>query len=143
MLELGIGLIGLLVLFLVPLIGGVYSAWAGSGAWSVILRGIVAALCLLPPTFLMGATLPALARWVETTPRGVSWLGFFYAGNTAGAVVGTLLAGFYLLRVHDVSFATYVAVTINLVVAGLAWAVSSVTEGAPGATDSTKWPFTT
>ncbi len=137
-LELGIGLIGLLVLFLVPLIGGVYSAWAGSGAWSVILRGIVAALCLLPPTFLMGATLPALARWVETTPRGVSWLGFFYAGNTAGAVVGTLLAGFYLLRVHDVSFATYVAVTINLIVAGLAWAVSSVTEGAPGATDSTK-----
>ncbi len=137
-LELGIGLIGLLVLFLVPLIGGVYAAWAGSGAWSVILRGIVAALCLLPPTFLMGATLPALARWVETTPRGVSWLGFFYAGNTAGAVVGTLLAGFYLLRVHDVSFATYVAVTINLVVAGLAWAVSSVTEGTPAATDSTK-----
>jgi spermidine synthase len=130
-LELGIGIIGLLVLFLVPLIGGVYSAWAGAGAWSVILRGLVAGLCLLPPTFLMGATLPALARWVETTPSGVSWLGFFYAGNTAGAVVGTLLAGFYLLRVHDVSAATYVAVTINLVVAGLAWTVASVTPSAP------------
>ena len=48
----------------------------------------------------MGATLPAVARWVETTPSGVSWLGFFYGGNIAGAVAGTLLAGFYLLRVY-------------------------------------------
>ena len=48
----------------------------------------------------MGATLPAIARWVETTPTGVSWLGFFYGSNIAGAVFGCLLAGFYLLRVH-------------------------------------------
>ena len=34
------------------------------------------------------ATLPAAARWVEATPKGVSWLGFFYGGNIAGAVVG-------------------------------------------------------
>jgi spermidine synthase len=38
---------------------------------------------------------------VETTPRGVSWLGYFYGGNLAGAVVGSLLAGYYLLRVYD------------------------------------------
>src|SRR5512143_474745 len=56
LLELGIGLIGLAVLVVVPLLGGVYSAWAGAGAWSVVLRGLVAGLCLLPPTFLMGAT---------------------------------------------------------------------------------------
>ena len=49
----------------------------------------------------MGATLPAMARRIETTPHGVSWLGFFYGGNIAGAVFGCLLAGFYLLRVHD------------------------------------------
>ena len=41
----------------------------------------------------MGATLPAIARWVETTPTGVSWLGFFYGSNIAGAVFGCLLAG--------------------------------------------------
>ena len=58
----------------------------------------------------MGATLPAIARWVETTPPGVSWLGFFYGGNIAGAVFGCLLAGFYLLRVHDMATATFVAV---------------------------------
>ena len=79
------------------------------------LRGvIVAGVCLLPPTLLMGATLPAISRWVETTPEGVSWLGFFYGGNIAGAVVGSLLAGFYLLRVYDMATATYVAVALNV-----------------------------
>ena len=75
----------------------------------------------------MGATLPAIARWVETTPRGVSWLGYFYGGNLAGAVAGSLLAGFYLLRVYDMPTATAVAVVLNLVVAGLAVLVASRT----------------
>lgn len=127
LLELGIGVIGLAVLFVVPLLGGLYSGWAGVGTWSVVLRGLVAGLCLLPPTFLMGATLPALARWVETTPQGVAWLGFFYAGNTVGAVVGSVLAGFYLLRLHDMPTSTYLAVAINLVVAALAWLMASAT----------------
>jgi len=54
---------------------------------------------------------------VETTPKGVSWLGFFYGGNIAGAVVGSLLAGFYLLRVYDSAIATYAAVALNMAVA--------------------------
>lgn len=119
-LELGIGLCGLLVLLIVPLLGGVYTAIAGTGQFSVLLRGLVAAMILLPPTLMMGATLPAIARYVETTPKGVSWMGFFYGGNIAGAVVGTLLAGFYLLRVYDMVTATVVAVLLNVAVAGLA-----------------------
>ncbi|MBM3750023.1 MAG: SAM-dependent methyltransferase [Acidimicrobiia bacterium] len=119
-LELGIGACGMLVLLIVPLLGGVYTAIAGTGQFSVFLRGLVAALVLLPPTLMMGATLPAIARYVETTPKGVSWMGFFYGGNIAGAVIGTLLAGFYLLRVHDMVVATFVAVVFNIAVAGLA-----------------------
>src|SRR5450755_3366686 len=72
----------------------------------------------------MGATLPAVARWIETTPRGVSWLGFFYGGNIAGAVFGCLLAGFYLLSAHDTMFATFVAVAINVAVATIGFALS-------------------
>ena len=86
-----------------PLVGGVYTAWAGTGVDRHPAARLVAGICLLPPTLLMGATLPAIARWVETTPDGVSWLGFFYGGNIAGAVLGSLLAGFYLLRVYDMS----------------------------------------
>src|SRR5262245_11399401 len=49
-LELGIGAIGVVALFFMPLIGQLYTAWAGHGLASYILRGIVAAICLLPPT---------------------------------------------------------------------------------------------
>jgi len=119
-LEAGIGIFGVIVLFAVPIVGQIYTQIAGTGQVSLILRAIVASICLLPPTLLMGATLPAIARWVETTPRGVSWLGYFYGGNLAGAVAGSLLAGFYLLRVYDMPTATAVAVVLNFVVAGLA-----------------------
>ena len=88
-LELGIGVVGLLILFGLPQIETLYTA-LGHGTLGIILRGLLAALFLLPPTLLMGATLPAVARWVETTPQGVSWLGFFYGGNIAGAVLGSL-----------------------------------------------------
>src|SRR5205823_5413462 len=77
-------------------------------------------------TLLMGATLPAIARWIETTPQGVSWLGFFYGGNIAGAVFGCLLAGFYLLRVHDQATATYVAAALNGAVALLSLGLATV-----------------
>ena len=127
MLELGIGVLGIGVLFAVPVVGHLYTAEAVPGLPGMILRGAVAAVCLLPPTLLMGATLPAIARWVETTPKGVSWLGFFYGGNIAGAVFGCLLAGFYLLRVHDMATATYVAATINATVAVLALVLASMT----------------
>ena len=105
-LELGIGVIGLLVLFGMPLLNGAYASLGGTGIAGILLRGVTAGICLLPPTLLMGATLPAISRWVESTPEGVSWLGFFYGGNIAGGVLGSLLAGFYLLRVHDLAFAT-------------------------------------
>ena len=119
-LEFGIGALGLLLLFGMPLVGGVYTAWAGSGVLGMFMRGLAAAVCLLPPTLLMGATLPAVARWVGSSKDGVAWLGYFYGGNTAGAVVGSLLAGFYLMSVYDISITTYVAVALNLTVAVLA-----------------------
>src|SRR5687768_16067575 len=69
-LELGIAAIGIVVLFAMPLVGGLYTAWAGGGIAGLLLRGAAAAVCLLPPTMLMGATLPAMSRLVEATPRG-------------------------------------------------------------------------
>ena len=108
--ELGIAVCGILVLSVMPLVGSTYSA----------------AACLLPPTLLMGATLPSLARQIASTKNDVSWLGYLYGANIAGAVFGCLLAGFYLLRVYDVATATYVAVAINVAVAGGAFALAGV-----------------
>src|SRR5213078_117913 len=109
-----------------PLISNIYTSWASSGIAGITFRGVIAGICLLPPTLLMGATLPAVSRWIETSPTGVSWLGFFYAGNIAGAVCGSLIAGFYLLRVFDMTTATLVAVGINAIVGGLGLLVASM-----------------
>ena len=116
-LEFALGLLGLAVFFGMPHVDRVYTQVVGNGMPAILLRGAVCAVCLLLPTMLMGATLPAIARWMESTRQGVAWLGFFYGGNLAGAVFGCLLAGFYLLRVHDMLTATWVAVGLNALVA--------------------------
>ena len=118
-LELTIGLLGVLVLLALPWVDGLYTVIGGGGMGGLAARAFLSALLLLPPTILMGATLPAIARWVEATPKGVSWLGFFYGGNIAGAVFGSLLAGFFLLQEHDNAVATYTAAAINLGVAAI------------------------
>ncbi|HEY2375017.1 MAG TPA: fused MFS/spermidine synthase [Gemmatimonadaceae bacterium] len=126
-LELGIGACGLFVLAVVPLVSGVYSAIAGHGPFAILIRAVVCAICLLPPTVLMGATLPAASRAVAATPDGVAWIGFLYGGNTVGAVFGSILAGFYLLRVYDLTITTLAALAINLIVAGVGFGVAKRT----------------
>jgi spermidine synthase len=121
-LEAGIGLLALAVLFGIPSVGRLYTM----GPSGLITRGLVAGVCLLPPTLLMGASLPAVARWVGTSPRGVSRIGFLYSANIAGAVAGCLIAGFYLLRMYDMAVATYVAVVINVVLALISLVVANV-----------------
>jgi spermidine synthase len=123
LLELAIGAWALLLLAALPAAGGL-SAVFGAATSGLGYRGFFAGLCLLPPAALMGATLPAVARSVEASPRGVSWLGGLYAANTAGGVGGALLAGYFLLRAHDVTFATWAGVAINASVAAAAWMLS-------------------
>src|SRR5262249_26662616 len=56
--------------------------------------------------------------------------GALYSANIAGAVAGCLIAGFYLLRVHDMAVATYTAAALNAAVA-LAALVLAGTRGQP------------
>ena len=74
---------------------------------------------------LMGATLPAIARCLNTTRSGMSRLGLFYMANLAGGVFGCLLAGFYLLRLYDSIVATLFAASLNAGVAAIALRFSS------------------
>lgn len=138
LLEAGIAAVAILVLLVVPMVGKVYTATLGHTFAGILLRGVICALCLLPPTVLMGATLPAVSRWIEVTPRGVSWMGLLYGANTVGAVLGGALAGFYLLRVFDTTVATLVAAAINVAIAGVAMAIARRTPG--GVQEATKEP---
>src|SRR5215212_1006059 len=63
-LEIGIAIVAILVLYGVPLVGNLYASSVAHGFSGMLLRALLCALCLLPPTLLMGATLPAIARWI-------------------------------------------------------------------------------
>lgn len=65
--EAAIAFCAIVVLFEVPLVSHVYLGIAGHGLGAVLLRAFVCSICLLPPTALMGASLPAVSRWLEST----------------------------------------------------------------------------
>jgi len=120
MLELAIAALGLLVHAAVLFLKPSYVALAQSlpdGALGP-LRVVVALLLLLPPTFLMGGTLPVLGRYIvradERLGRG---LGLLYAVNTFGAVLGVSLAGFVLIPQLGLVLCTGLAAGLNLLIA--------------------------
>src|SRR5205085_2643870 len=123
--EAAIGVCAIVIHFLVPLVNYVYIAGAEHGLPGMLLRGFLSGVCLLPPTILMGASLPAITRWVKATPNGISWWGLLYGGNTAGAVFGCLLAGFYLLRLYNMTTATFAAAGINFAVAAISYLLAA------------------
>src|SRR3982750_1462053 len=65
-LEFGVAALAILVLGIMPFVGSAYAAGAEHGLPSMLLRSLLAAICLLPPTILMGASLPAVARYLES-----------------------------------------------------------------------------
>lgn len=115
-LELGIAGCGLAMPLLLPAIRSVYVGLVGYGSLGIALRGLIAAIMLLPPTALMGATLPAIARRYAAGRRGMASLAWLYTANTAGAVAGCLLSAFYLLAQWDVWVATGAAAALNLAI---------------------------
>src|SRR5215471_7023739 len=139
-LESMIGVSGAMLIVLMPLVGRLYTSVDGGGPASIVFRAMVSVILLLPPTMLMGATLPAISRFVEATPSGVAWLGFFYGGNIFGAVIGCLGAGFYLLREYDLTTASLTAVALNAIVGCAAFLLSKRAPYAAssGATEETE-----
>src|ERR1700728_1034218 len=85
--ELGIATFGIVVTLAMPLVARVYIIGAEHGMPGMLLRGLVAAVSMLPSTILMGASLPAIVRGIESTPRGLSWWALLYGSNTAGGGV--------------------------------------------------------
>ena len=70
-LELGIAVVGVALLVFLPAVQLVYVSVFGYGLAGIMLRAVVCLVALLPPTILMGATLPAVARWMKSTRIGI------------------------------------------------------------------------
>ncbi len=107
-------------------LGGTVALGLGLGTG---VRLILAALVLGFPTILMGGTLPAVGRAVETDDdarrRHVALL---YGVNTLGSVTGCLLATFFMLEVFGDRSSLWVATLLNLAVAVVARRLSRLPE---------------
>ena len=98
------------------------------------VRALLASVVVLPPTILMGATLPAITRaLVDRIFRLGRDLSFLYALNTCGAVAGSLAAGFVLIRAIGVHGTLWVAVALNVGVGLAALALGRGASAPPAA----------
>jgi spermidine synthase len=92
----------------------------GSFLLTTLLRGALAGAFLLPPTILMGGTLPLLVRWFTGDEKGSGRaVSALYAANTCGAAAGVALAGFVLIPRLGLLATIYVAVILNFTLAGV------------------------
>ncbi|MBX9685981.1 MAG: fused MFS/spermidine synthase [Candidatus Obscuribacterales bacterium] len=90
-----------------------------------LLRFLVVAIILIPPTACMGATLPFLSRAVTRNINLVgSSVGNLYSINTLGAVLGALAAGFYLIPQFGLFNTNISAACINIALALLVLFIS-------------------
>jgi spermidine synthase len=121
-LELGVAALSALTPWLLHAVRWLYFASGGSltlgSTGSTLVRLALSALVLGPPTWLMGGTLPAIARAVETEQdrarRGVALM---YGLNTLGAVCGSALSTFVLLERFGSRTTLYLACGSNLLIA--------------------------
>ncbi len=127
--ELGVAAAGALSLFGLAGVRAIYlasyHAAAGSPATLLTLRFVGAAVVLFLPTFLMGGTLPILVRGLTRSSAELgARIGRLYWVNTAGAVAGTLAAGFMLLPAMGLRRTVGVAVALNVLAGATALLLS-------------------
>jgi spermidine synthase len=126
-LEIGIGVSAALVPFIFRALDKLYMALApsveGFPAADLVVRFLTSFLILLVPTFMMGGTLPALARFfaraVNEVERKVAVL---YALNTFGAAAGTLIAALVLIPTFGNRVSTLAIGAVNILIGlGAIW----------------------
>lgn len=124
-LEFALGLVAIGVTLLLS----TWASWIeGLAAWlgpqaplALPLMVLVSLFILLPPTALMGATLPVLARFLVAERSHLARrIGMLYGLNTLGAATGCLLVGFVLIAGLGVIESALVAAGIYLAIAATA-----------------------
>jgi spermidine synthase len=130
-LELGIALFAALTPLTLGLARRAYVAAGGTAALGsfggTALRLALSAIVLLPPTFLMGGTLPAAAKsCTDASDSRRIGAALLYGLNTLGAVAGALASTFFLLERYGTRRTLWLACLLNAVVAIAAHLVDRV-----------------
>ena len=132
LLEIGIGLYGLAVPLIFDALPGIYHyfwRWQLSFFALSIVRFVFATLVLIIPTALMGATLPVLSSFYARDIGRIGLrVGFLYALNTFGAVLGAAATGFLLIPALGMNATTSTAAAMNILLGIVALAVSRKAE---------------
>ncbi|MEP6820051.1 MAG: fused MFS/spermidine synthase [bacterium] len=121
LLEIGIALYALAVPFLFTFVDNLYAViWQhfhpGFFAFS-LWRFLLSCVMLLVPTTLMGATLPLLsAALLRSAGPNSTSITKLYTRNLAGAICGSIVAGFLLLPILGVRATIYIAAIINIII---------------------------
>jgi len=129
--EIAIGVYCLAYPFIIGLAGNVFihtaSSFGGSGNQAVqqALKFILSFFTLILPTFLMGGTLPVLTKFVskKICDSGKD-IAVLYSINSLGALIGTGLAGFFLIRKVGVDNTVWMAAFFNIWIGITAIAIS-------------------
>lgn len=137
-LEIGIGVYGLAVPFIfaaLPLVYHPFWQWLQLSFFAIsIVRFIFAALVLVLPTALMGATLPVLSSYYARDAGRIGLrVGSLYSVNTFGAVLGAAATGFVLIPALGMRATTAMAAATNLILGAVALRLSSRNEFEPTA----------
>ncbi len=107
--------------WLEPVFQRLYLQHLDDGSSFLLPSVLLACIWMLPATFLMGATFPALVEALRRSGAGVGQgSGWLYGWNTAGGVVGALGAGLVALPFLGLTFTLILAAAGNLLAAGLA-----------------------
>ncbi|MGH7674868.1 MAG: fused MFS/spermidine synthase, partial [Gemmatimonadales bacterium] len=128
--EIAVGVYAILSPLILGLAHWIYIGVAGAlglgGVPSVALRFGLAALVLLVPTTMMGATLPILTRAFMGEDRALlkPELGKLYGINTLGAMAGTALAGFVLIELVGIRVSLWATAAVNIALGVAAIALS-------------------
>jgi predicted membrane-bound spermidine synthase len=89
-----------------------------SEPWLIALQLGLGALVLVPPTWLMGLTLPLLTRqFLDADNTLGTSAGLLYTANTLGAALGAGVTGYLILPTIGIGRSLFLAVTVNVSVA--------------------------
>ena len=91
----------------------------------LLLKSVLAVSLLLGPTLLMGGTMPLLAAWLQRSGTEAGRLSAtFYAINSLGAVAGSFLGGFILVRELGLLSAVQATALLNVLIGVTAVGIS-------------------
>lgn len=120
LLEIGIGLFCIAYFPLFESVKEVFISFVRSQGWSsdsnnvLLLKFVVGIVTMLIPTILMGGTLPVLVKHLtKLNPSIGKNISLLYFINSLGAVIGSLLAGFYLLESIGVRNTVYFGAVLD------------------------------